>query len=140
MKTDSLMTSSSEELYFALERKLKSEGKTTAAKIISVVANSTTEEQENLLLKISTDDKNTFSCDEALHQMIYLQLSKEKYNFLRQEHLKNNHEVYPSYKNLLNAKKMCYPENILVKKNKITIQLQDLVDHTANRLYEVIKN
>ena len=55
-KKDFLMTSSSKKLFFALGRKIKSEGKTTAAKTISLVANSSTEDQEKLLLRITTDD------------------------------------------------------------------------------------
>ena len=139
MKTIHLMSASSEELLFALKNKFKNEGKKDAAEIISLLTSSNNEKQHEFLSKINEKNMNKYSSYQALHQIIYLQLSKHKYIFLRNEHINNKTDIYPPYKNVLVAKKECYPETIDVHKNKMIIKLQDLVDHTTYRFYELLK-
>lgn len=48
-----------------------------------------------------------------------------------------NADIYPSYHNILTAKKRCYPKNVLVTQDCAEVKLQDLLDHTAVRLIQV---
>ena len=42
--------------------------------------------------------------------------------------------IFPTYQNALNAKKVCYPENISVSETTAEQPLQNLLDHTSMRL------
>lgn len=48
--------------------------------------------------------------------------------------------VLPLYAQLLEEKKKCYPENIVVSAGKATVKVQDMDNHTARRIVEHVGN
>ncbi|KAK9744409.1 hypothetical protein QE152_g7788 [Popillia japonica] len=51
----------------------------------------------------------------------------------------NAQHLYPSYDRIREAKKRCYPSNILVDNFGASVPLQHLLDHTYSRLAEIIE-
>lgn len=78
----------------------------------------------------SQSQQNLLSGEDALAVLIAAKLSREQYNIIR----KSAPEKFPSYKIIQAAKKMCYPNNIAVSETAAYVELQALLNHTAERL------
>ena len=80
--------------------------------------------------------EETLSCDEAVALMIDNNLSKGQYIGIRSVSLGKNCFVYPSYHQVLEAKKQCYPSQfeIIVTESSAEVNLQLLLDHIVGRL------
>lgn len=70
--------------------------------------------------------------DAALVKFVDLDLTREKYRKLRF----GIEEVFPPYKDVLAAKKRCYPTNIEITESSARISLQSMVDHSVQRLLQ----
>lgn len=55
------------------------------------------------------------------------------------ELIKEAKEIYPSYDRVLNAKKECYPDNIIIIETMGEVKLQSLLDHSVQRLIKAQK-
>lgn len=127
---------SSEELKYATQMKLRKEGKNKMAKLFEVASTSTSKVNE-VLQNMEKEVQTPFSPTEALNIIIRMDLSKDSYVFLREANLEKNCHMYPSYEKVLEEKKKCYPTGILIEEFKAEIPLQNLLNHTANRLLTV---
>ncbi|KAK9732328.1 dsRNA-gated channel SID-1 [Popillia japonica] len=105
-----------EELVFAAKTKL-SESPGRATKYKKAYSKSIIEEKEKL------------SPLEALSRFVEAGLSRRQYDIMRTKQ-------YPCYRKLQAAKKLCYPkpESYNITDTYAEINLQDLLDHTAERL------
>ena len=65
-------------------------------------------------------------------------LSKENYLNIRKCAKQRSVNLYPSYAEVLEAKKLCYPPNVKVEEAGASVPLQELLDHTTKRLLSVI--
>lgn len=45
--------------------------------------------------------------------------------------------IYPPYDIIMAAKKRCYPDNLIVSESGFYVPLQDLLDHTTKRIFEL---
>ncbi|XP_054743575.1 uncharacterized protein LOC129248151 [Anastrepha obliqua] len=72
--------------------------------------------------------------DKALAIFIQTEMSKYQYQVLRQGLKKEGHDILPPYSKILDAKKRCYPESMTITDTSASIDLQELIDHTAKRL------
>lgn len=63
-------------------------------------------------------------------------LSKYQYEILRKATQDIGHNIFPSYRKIIEAKKKCYPDNIDVTEKLVKVNLQDLLDHTSRRILE----
>ncbi|KAF2881133.1 hypothetical protein ILUMI_25044, partial [Ignelater luminosus] len=72
--------------------------------------------------------------DEALASFVQKKLTKNQYVAIHTETKTHNADIYPTYAELLLAKKRCYPENISVTEVSAEIVLQSLLDHTVRRI------
>lgn len=137
------------ELTFATKCKLNQAGKRDAAKILENLVNSP--KRATCMKKAYESNAQTNKCsgytaDEALALIVATKLTKRRYQILRsaatQKDLK---QLYPSYRNILAAKKACYPpaEDMTITEAGASIKLQSLVDLTIKRLcivqHEVLK-
>lgn len=81
------------------------------------------------------------SADEVLSLFVEAKLTKHQYllimNFINS---KMSCKVLPSYQSVLQAKKKCYPSDMVVTESKAEIELQSLLDHTASRILESEKS
>jgi len=45
--------------------------------------------------------------------------------------------IYPSYNSILQAKQRCYPDKCFVSESSSNIPLQNLLDHTVQRIFQI---
>ncbi|EFN75999.1 hypothetical protein EAI_13213, partial [Harpegnathos saltator] len=75
--------------------------------------------------------------EEALALIINCRFSVDQYKTLRIGAKERGADIYPNYHKILNAKTLCYPENIVITETSAQVQLQSLLDHTVSRLVNV---
>ena len=75
-----------------------------------------------------------YTADEALAYIIDTKLSKNQYMKTRIGAKKRRANIYPAYSHILDAKKMCYPEDISITEYKAEVPLQKLLNHTIKRI------
>lgn len=110
-----------------------SEGKREVAQMLKKVSESP-EEMIQLHKSIKNIEKKVpvkLTADEALASFITNKFTKQQYKNIRRETKSHNANVYPSYDNLLLAKKRCYPESMEITETYAEINLQSLVNHTV---------
>uniref|UniRef100_A0A1Y1LT63 Uncharacterized protein n=1 Tax=Photinus pyralis TaxID=7054 RepID=A0A1Y1LT63_PHOPY len=82
--------------------------------------------------------KKTFDEDRALALYTSLSLSKWKYLCLRQALSDYEIPVLPSYHDLLEAKKRCYPQDLEIIERGARVKLQALLNLTVQRILQVV--
>jgi len=123
---------SNTEIEEAFFRMLRNNGKLKLANIIKTMLNENDEKSENC-------DKQpciSYSVEEALALIEDVKLSKYQYKIIRQQAKERNADIYPDYNKVLEAKKECYPSQILTSEVEARINLQSLIDHTVLRLFK----
>lgn len=84
-----------------------------------------------------TDSTDTaFDADSGLALITQAKLSKYQHEILRKATQDIGHNIFPSYRKVIEAKKKCYPDNIDVTEKSAQVSLQDLLDHTSRRIME----
>lgn len=78
-----------------------------------------------------------YTNDEALAFFLDNNLTKQQYINIRLSAKKKNVNIYPTYEQILEAKRKCYPKNIQVKETACEINIQDLLDHTIVRIFTI---
>ncbi|EFN90174.1 hypothetical protein EAI_16900, partial [Harpegnathos saltator] len=76
----------------------------------------------------------TYNADNALVLFLEADLTRHQYQLLRNGAKNLQHDIYPSYNQLLKAKKRCYPHDIQITESVAEVSLQSLLDHTVRRL------
>lgn len=129
-----------EELDFTLEKGLKSSGFCDAAKLIKNVMK--TPSIASKYIKSSANQKVIidYTPEEALALMVDMKLSKRQYQLMYFGAKEKNSCIYPSYGEILKAKKRCYPPNYETQITEIgfQIELQTLLNITVQRLVETL--
>lgn len=130
-----LKSVSTEELYLAAEKKLRSTGKRDSASIASELFNTSPQRGSNIKkARISNEIVKSLSPQEALAMMIDTNLSTNAYRSMR-NHVQHLYpKLYPCYDLVQNAKLLCYPDKINVDEISAEVNLQSLLDHTLSRL------
>lgn len=75
-----------------------------------------------------------YTIEEALAYFIDCKMTKHQYEITRIQSKSRNADIYPLYSDIIKAKKACYPIGILVTETSAFIGLQELLNHTAQRL------
>lgn len=125
------------ELVRAAEMKLYKSGKRTAAKLVHDATHTPTSGlRMHKKLKLSeTGAVIPYTYDEGLAFLLDHDLTTEEYVSIRKGALKHNAKLYPAYyPYVLDAKKKCYPANINVSELGCSVPLQDLLNHTSQRI------
>lgn len=123
----------SQEIQETFLRILRNSGRTKIAKAIIKMLN----ESDNCFENIKNEDEcklKPFSTEGALALMQDIKLSKFQYNILHLEAKMRNADIFPSYHNLLEAKKDCYPEEVQITETEARVNLQSSVNHLVERL------
>lgn len=132
-----------EELSFAMCKSLESSGHRDASRIVKEIS----EYSPNRATQIKKAYKSPsllptkYTPEEALAFYVDARLTKKSYLLMQQGAKIRNANIYPSYNILLEAKKKCFPDEnfIIVSDTAAEVKLQQLVDHTVNRIMEVQK-
>lgn len=80
--------------------------------------------------------QEAYTPDEALSLLLETDMTKQSYQTIRTMAKHKNVEIYPSYNEVREAKKKCYPGNITIKEDSAKVPLQNLLDHTALRIIQ----
>lgn len=93
--------------------------------------------------KLSIPEPIPMTPDEALAVLIEDRLSKHQYMKMRLRNKKRNSDIYPTYQRLLDAKLKCRPSGVHISETVAQVPLQNLLDHTVDRIvlmqHEVFK-
>lgn len=75
--------------------------------------------------------------DEVLSLLVEAKLTKHQYILLRNFINSKINNMFPSYQKVLKSKKKCYPSEDYIKitESSAEIELQNLLDHTASRIW-----
>lgn len=133
-----LKSYTSPELTYAISTKLQKSGKRSTALLLKEANESPT--RANKILKVFKNSDSIkpvpFTVDEALAFIIDNNLTKEQYINIRRSSKLRNCDIYPSYDNILLAKEKCYPDNLHITESTCKIPVQNLLDHTINRIFK----
>ena len=132
-RIESLLQYSSEELAYATQLKLFSEGRRKAASIVKKLRECPDEVDAFRRLSLSTNEPVKMTPVEALTFLVQNRLSKFQYIQIRKKIKNHNADIFPNYNFLVNAKKECYPPNIFVCESRAEVPLQNVVDLTLQR-------
>lgn len=144
-KTGDLRSSTgTDELLYAAQMKLRSEGQNAAAKVVKQI-NELSSETSKAVIKVlqqPASQQNTFTpytSNEALSMIVSNKLSKSQYSSLRSGAKDRGVDLYPTYNKVLEAKRKCYPppDSIFVNDKMAEVNLQALLNHTTCRLLEL---
>ncbi|XP_048005624.1 uncharacterized protein LOC125241277 [Leguminivora glycinivorella] len=125
------------ELLTAAEVTSRSAGNRNTAKVIKNINESPNTSSSSLDHSSSVKSRQ-LTGDEALAYYIDSKSTTHTYKMTRKWSMKAGHYEYPSYHCLRKAKLECYPaeEHIHVTENRVEINLQALLDKTAERLVQ----
>lgn len=127
------------ELSFATQMSLRASGSTQASKLLKEITTSSPNRAGKYRKAYKTSveqEPRKMSGEDALALLVDALLSRHQYNLIRQ----SNSDRFPSYKILQTEKKKCYPSNIKVNETMVEVPLQDLLNHTLERLIIVQEN
>ena len=109
--------------------------------IIEKVCNASPVRTKRILKSIPTpSDAEEYTNEEALALFLDLKLTKHQYSELRLGAIKKGSNLYPAYHHITAAKMDCLPskDTITITPISAEVQLQSLLDHTAERLLQSI--
>lgn len=139
-RTTSLVAqNTADELAFALKLKLEACGNTDGAVVLSyLMENPEKSSQLRAFCEGNRFEPQIYSKEKALALMLHLDLSRSKYEDLRDISNLQSIKQYPPYYQIRLAKKDCYPpkEAITISDVHASIKLQALLDLTVCRLFE----
>jgi len=141
-KVDDIVNRSPEEVVFAAQVKLRSDGKTKEANLIKKACCSTpTRVQKINKAWRETQGNHTVqpqTLREAFAVLLQADLSKSKYQFLRNGAKAQGADIYPPYYKVKEARVL--PPNdadLIVTDDKVEIKRQALLDLTVSRLVQL---
>ena len=109
-------SSSAAELALATSLSLKEEGNSAGAQLIMEITTTTPTRAKIVLSKLWKKEEmhSEMSPEEARSLIITTELTKNQYNSLRSSALSYGHNLYPSYKWVLNVKRAPLSEEIII--------------------------
>ncbi|CAH0552515.1 unnamed protein product [Brassicogethes aeneus] len=126
-------------LTYATQMSLRSEGHVEASKVLQEITSTSPERASRYrdAYKKSLElQPQCMSGEDALAVLIGGKLSRHQYEIVRA----SAPDRFPSYNVVLAAKKLCYPKNVSITETLAIVPLQDLLNHTVQRLIQTIKN
>jgi hypothetical protein len=126
-----------EELAFATKRSLRSDGNLIGSQILDHACDPA---EAVHVQKLIYEDivQRPYSADEALALLISANLTRERYNLIREDAMQKGHNLYPSYSQVRKAKEDCYPKTKTVTETGAKVELQNLLNHTSERILKTL--
>ena len=133
---------SADELAYAAQMQLRSEGKTVEASLVKKAIFMTNDITPTCSKKINNNIITPYTPREALAYMLDTDMSKASYHLTRMQAKSRGADLYPPHDKVREAKRECYPstDSIIITDTKCEIRLQALLDHTINRIIEMQKD
>lgn len=82
----------------------------------------------------------SFDAESALALIVQTKLTVYNYETIRRACKNIGFDIFPSYKKILEAKQKCYPTNVAVTETAVTVNLQNMLDHTTERILNTVEN
>ncbi|KAK2579430.1 hypothetical protein KPH14_002642 [Odynerus spinipes] len=119
--------------------KCRKEHKLDSANVVKDIVCSTPEHAKKYKKAYNNGNRaiKPYMHDQALPISIEAKLTKFQYNIIRNAAKEHNNNIYPNYEVITEAKKRCYPNNIIITESFAEVSLQSLLDHTVMRLFQV---
>ncbi|KAL4720247.1 hypothetical protein ACJJTC_019235 [Scirpophaga incertulas] len=128
-----------EELTFAACVSQSTSGNKVSSKMIKEITSTPTKAKKfrRIISSEKDHDKMKYTPQEALSLFVEGNFTRSQWNLLQG----GRKDIYPCYSLLQKAKKECYPddESITVTETHFNVELQALLDHTALRLVQYLK-
>ena len=128
-----------EQLSYAAESSLVKSGRRKTAKVIKLALEASPKSLNKMESVKKTPLQQKYSSEEALALIIDTDLTKEHYIKIQRGAKTRGANIYPAYNAISEVKKTCYPNNIKISESEVSIPVQDLLDFTICRLFEVQK-
>ena len=125
-----------DELTFAAKSSVYAGGSRLAAEIIGDALSSPSKPKK-IKKALNMEPPIPYTADEALAWMLDSKVNRDSYQLTRTQAKKRKADIYPSYKKIQEAKRRCYPDDIKVDDFKAVVPLQNLLNHTAQRILQV---
>ena len=120
-------------LFHSLILNLNIEGRIKDAQVLKHLVESNIDGSCNISCSKS------YSAEEALALILNCRISRADYQTIRQGALDKGCMLYPAYNYILKAKNDCIPDSRIVTSNySASVNLQGIMDHTANRIWKVM--
>lgn len=128
---------STNELAYATQMCFRAEGNIQASNLLKEISQNP-EKTKQYYNDIDNPSCVSLNSDEALSLLIEADLSKSQYNFIRNLTRTKKCNFFPSYEEVLKAKKKCYPEGLQVTSDtEAEVALQSLINRTCEMLARV---
>lgn len=134
---DELNNNDTEALTGALIRSLKPI-RPNLAKLIKVLEEKSEEDVKNILEGLSKPALETYTAEECIDFKLHNKLSQNTLVSIMQEFKARHINVFPTKQQYLDARKECYPKEMIVSELKVEIPINSLIDHTILRTYEAL--
>lgn len=126
---------SPEEIKHAAKTTMYTEGERTSAALMDDMLSSPSKPLK-IKKQLNIPAPKPYTEDEALAFLLDMKMTVPHYQQTRNGAIERNANIYPPYRNVLDAKKRCYPKNVTVDDFRAEVPLQDLMDHTGQRLIQ----
>lgn len=90
----------------------------------------------NTRMTAAADTANSLSPEQALAMIVELKLTTSQYKAIRNV----SSQTYPRYNLVKQLKQLCYPGKITVNENYVDIEMQALIENTAQRLCKTLED
>ena len=77
------------------------------------------------------------TAEDALALKVQCHLSDDQYQIIRNSSMTHQADIYPSLHKILEAKQLCYRDNMIIFETSAEVPLQDMVNHTLCRIMEI---
>lgn len=138
LKTQKLRTSTPVSvLSYATQMALRAEGSAHASEVLRDITTTTpsrASKYKKAYKRSLEQEIKIMSGEDALAMMIKAKLSRSQYEVVRA----SAPDRFPSYKVIQKIKTECYPRNTAVTETSASVPLQDLLNHTSERLSQSI--
>jgi len=136
-----IKTYTASELLHAAKIVMQKSGNRCAAQLINDISkNLTRASQIKKALKKTDNMKRRrpvpYTVDEALCIFLENDLTKHQYQNIRISAKKRNSNIYLPYNDIINAKKLCYPDDLYISESACKVSIQNLLNHTASRIIQ----
>lgn len=127
----------------AAQSSLTKSGQKTAAQVVKLATQlspSELKKMKDVHNITSSVNIKPYSPEEALGLIVDIGMTREDNITMRLRAKERGADIYSSYHVIAEAKKKCYPANIIISENEAMVPLLDLLIHITERLVQVQKD
>lgn len=130
------------ELFFATHMAMRASGNKEAALLVKTVTDASTPPNNitSILqsLKPNSNKLLQLTLDKTVAALVTHNLTRNVYESLRRLALEHNHDLFPPYYKMLKAKQEAYPGDLSFSDRTCEVPLQNLLDHTCQRIIKAL--